>query len=655
LLSALCLFCCGLACASLPHDSLERLDYTALVNKYGHVLDGYGYGYDYLGLRTGITRDLGLTNSSVTVGYDSIGQITSWSAREDLAGPLRLNEQAGWVYDAAGNLRYRTNGGLIQTFTADPVNQLANVARNSAMTVSGTTPVPASSVTVNGQTAQTYGDFTFAAANQSLFEGQNTFAIVAQKPGGGSVTNNLTANLPGSVTLLYDANGNLTNDGTRSFAYNAENQLTNITLDNTWKTEFVYDGLGRRRIERNYGWQAGQWAKTNETRYVYDGYLAIQERDSNNVPLVTYTRGLDLSGSLQGAGGIGGLLARTDGNGSMFYHADGAGNIAGLMDGQQNMAARYMYGPFGRLVGKWGPMADVNAMQFSSMPVHRQSGLIGYWGRAYDPNLQRWIQRDPIGEMGGINLYGFVGNSPLSWVDPWGRGLYTPGQAFQEPSSSNYSLEQLANATEADIFGPPTFVDMSAGYDPLAAGAPGSISFGGGGRFAVGDYSSPALAPGLQDIAGDLALMVAIGMATDGLGDLFLPEMEGLLAAKRLERCVAKGGVLADANFAQRTFSQAFSSEGAFAGRTVEDVAAALRSGQMGAADVPVQYIIRDGNALMLNTRSAQALEAAGIPRGQWNAINVTGDAAAEARLTGQLQRNGLGSQGTPTVTPGKR
>ena len=116
----------------------------------------------------------------------------------------------------------------------------------------------------------------------------------------------------------------------------------------------------------------------------------------------------------------------------------------------------------------------------------------------------------------------------------------------------------------------------------------------------------------------------------------------------------AEAGVLSNANYAQRTFSQSFSDAGAFAGQTVDEVAAALRSGEIKPADVPVQYIVKDGNTLMLNTRSAQALEQAGIARSQWNAVNMTGDAAAEARLAGQLQRNNLTSAGTSTVTPEK-
>jgi len=113
----------------------------------------------------------------------------------------------------------------------------------------------------------------------------------------------------------------------------------------------------------------------------------------------------------------------------------------------------------------------------------------------------------------------------------------------------------------------------------------------------------------------------------------------GFIAAKA-------AGALDNAAFAQKTFSQTFSSGGRFAGQTIDDVAAGLRSGAMKPADVPIEFIVRDGNSLILNTRSAQALQQAGIPRSAWNAIDMTGDAAAQARLSGQLQRNGLTSQG---------
>src|SRR5947209_3182044 len=55
-----------------------------------------------------------------------------------------------------------------------------------------------------------------------------------------------------------------------------------------------------------------------------------------------------------------------------------------------------------------------------TLTLATQALAVGYWGRMYDPNLQRWIQRDPIGEQGGINLYQFVGNNPVNLVDPYG-------------------------------------------------------------------------------------------------------------------------------------------------------------------------------------------------------------------------------------------
>src|SRR6185312_3249175 len=105
--------------------------------------------------------------------------------------------------------------------------------------------------------------------------------------------------------------GNLLSDGQQNFAYDDENQLTSVWKTNVWRNDFVYDGKFRRRVGKDFRWDGSGWIETNEVRFIYDDSLVVQERDTNNIPLATYTRGRDLSGAIQGAGGIGGLLART--------------------------------------------------------------------------------------------------------------------------------------------------------------------------------------------------------------------------------------------------------------------------------------------------------------------------------------------------------
>ena len=93
------------------------------------------------------------------------------------------------------------------------------------------------------------------------------------------VTNSLVVNLPGTINFSVDGNGNMTSDGTRGFFYDAENQLTNVTVTNVWKVEFAYDGLGRRRIERDYTWSAQNGIRTTETsRYCWTDTRVVQER-----------------------------------------------------------------------------------------------------------------------------------------------------------------------------------------------------------------------------------------------------------------------------------------------------------------------------------------------------------------------------------------
>ena len=299
---------------------------------------------------------------------------------------------------------------------------LWQLSRNVTLTASGSLAGAVATLGVNGQSAAHYSDGTFATtAGLALRDGNNLFVTAGSNAAGALVLSTTTSNrLPVTVNFGYDLNGNLVGDGQRVFDYNDANELTTITVAGQWKTDFVYDGLGRRRIVREYTNSAGAWLLASESHLVYDRMVVLREQDASNVPRVTYTRGPDLSGTFGGAGGIGGLLARTDGNGSAYYHADAGGNVTLLTDTSGNVVARYLYDPFGRIIGKWGQLADANVMQFSSMPVHRQSGLSLYPFRAYDPNLQRWLNRDPIGELGGLNLYAYVRNSPDNLIDPDG-------------------------------------------------------------------------------------------------------------------------------------------------------------------------------------------------------------------------------------------
>ena len=118
------------------------------------------------------------------------------------------------------------------------------------------------------------------------------------------------------------------------------------------------------------------------------------------------------------------------------------------MDGQQNVAARYMYSPFGKLVGMWGPMADVNTLQFSSMQWHANSGLSLYPFRGYDPTLQRWLNRDPLGERGDLNLYRGMFNSPLNVVDRSGRdNMYATPEQINANTINNAPVNVVLNLT----------------------------------------------------------------------------------------------------------------------------------------------------------------------------------------------------------------
>lgn len=103
---------------------------------------------------------------------------------------------------------------------------------------------------------------------------------------------------------------------------------------------------------------------------------------------------------------------------------DDASNVVGLLDETGVIVAAYAYDPYGKLVHKSGAQADMNPFGYSTKFTDRETGLVYYGHRYYDPMIGRFINRDPIEEAGGRNLYGFVGNSPLDRYDY--LGMYDP-------------------------------------------------------------------------------------------------------------------------------------------------------------------------------------------------------------------------------------
>jgi len=403
------------------YDTRGRMLGTWLRKNNGTLLNKHEYQLNDLDQRTKQTRTAG---DYVDYAYDPLGQLTNAVGKELGGVTNRFHEQFAYRYDAAGNLTNRVQHRLTNSFTVNSLNQLTGGSRGGRFSVGGTTTGPATNVTVNTSNSVLYLDYTFASTNHSLVNGTNTFTAIGKDNYGRIDTNIITAYLPESPTYAYDANGNLTYDGVKAFTYDDENQLTQLTASNAWKSEFTYDGQMRRRIRREFTWQNGAWLLTNEVRYIYDISVVVQERDSFNTATVSYTRGSDRSGTPEGAGGIGGLLAfsRHSALGAQhsYYHSDGNGNVCVLVGTNQSLEATYCYDPFGAMLSMSGPLAAANLYRFSSKEVHEASRLTCYLYRYYDPNLQRWVTRDPIEEDGDMNLYRYVKSAPIDSVDAFG-------------------------------------------------------------------------------------------------------------------------------------------------------------------------------------------------------------------------------------------
>ena len=249
----------------------------------------------------------------------------------------------------------------------------------------------------------------------------------------------------------YDLDGNMTSDGRWSYTWDAENRLIRVesrsdTPQASWRrVEWTFDALGRRIRQTTWSWlvQSNLWEVTEDLKFVSDPLLygrhVVDLNASNNVPVRSYAWGLDLSETLEGAGGVGGLLWICNFQSPIGHHFaayDGNGNVVALVNATTGTeTARYEYGAFTEPIRLTGPAAALNPFRFSTKRTCNTTDLVLYEYRAYTLPLGLWLSRDPINELGlnllirsqnpfnwdeEKNLYGFVRNNPGSHYDPLG-------------------------------------------------------------------------------------------------------------------------------------------------------------------------------------------------------------------------------------------
>ena len=409
------------------YNSLDRLTRIYATNVAG-VINSFSYTLDATGRR--IER-MDADNAETTWKYDSYDQLTNAVRSGSANGATDAAYRFSYAYDQVGNHLRENRGQLDLTGTHNNLNQLTHRTFGGKLDVVGsaTTTNPPVSVKVDGALANIYEETNYLGGTR-VQAGSNIISVVAY-----DAVSNRTETLR-QVTMpptnpeifTYDLNGNMTGDGQRVFTWDEENRLVTIetsanALDSDRRrSEYTYDAQGRRVGRKDMSvWSNGAYLTTNTTYFVWDGWLWLAESDAAGTITAYHVYGLDLSQTLQKAGGIGGLLARAEGGTNYFYTYDGNGNVTDLLDANGATVAHYDYDPFGNMVSQAGTMASSSPIRFSTKCFETPWNLYYYGYRFYSPSLGIWKGRDPIAEKGGLNLYGFNLNDSISKVDALGK------------------------------------------------------------------------------------------------------------------------------------------------------------------------------------------------------------------------------------------
>ncbi|HVU17217.1 MAG TPA: RHS repeat-associated core domain-containing protein [Candidatus Didemnitutus sp.] len=475
----------GLLKVSRSYDSQRDL-MTSIASNWNTstTLTQFTYGYDSARQRTTMTQFSGATSpfadyTASLSTYTSVYNNYSYNDRGELQtsamyrgtpgtySATSTNELPGrrfeYRYDSIGNRTLSGETGSASStddqYTTTATNGYDH-KENNVVRVLGTA-APSAHLAVSQSPGVTQVDQAWAADLEPANEGSpvaGTATIYGAIPGATDYVASTT-----KVYLVpkaweqftYDEDGNLKGDETWTYVYDAENRLVEMENPSTAigtgkiptaaarKLVFVYDYLGRRVEKITYPYGSGSYSSTPsaDTLFLYNGWNLIAEINNSTGNITrSYSWGLDLVGSLDQTGGVGGLLQIHDygtpptGGTTYWPTYDGNGNVVSLVNGTSGsgsygtFAAAYEYDPFGGCVRSEMRdavlQASASPFTFSTKYADFETGLLYYGTRFYSPSLGRFLNRDTIGEQGGLNLYAFCGNNGVGSVDTLGMDVW---------------------------------------------------------------------------------------------------------------------------------------------------------------------------------------------------------------------------------------